>query len=376
MAMAMESGEQSRNIDLRDEPVDLLLAPIRGYEDKPVVSLTETVEPISEFFKDIQDYVYVALHNCQNPDDGLDQQESASIHLYTMQFHGGSSLYLLLNQSLRAEDREQLKPWFSFLKLFLTALYKLPSQSKRVWRCVKNIDLTSKYKTGTKFVWWGVSSCTTHIEVLQSNAFLGNHGERTIFSIDCINGKSIASHSYFKNKEKEIILMPGSYFEVIGQLNPAPQLHIIQLKEINPPMTFIKPPFSSSATNNLSSVIEKSNKFSQATSNIISKEIPLKSSMIYFYFSSQMISSKFYFHLDKKWKQDGIIVAGGNGKGNKLNQLFNPRGIFIDDDQTIYIADYDNHRMFNGNLMKRMVKLLQVEMVEEIERINCIFQQM
>jgi hypothetical protein len=39
------------------------------------------------------------------------------------------------------------------------------------------------------------------------------------------------------------------------------------------------------------------------------------------------------------------IVAGGNGEGNNYNQLSNPYQIFIDDNQTIYIADYFNHRI-------------------------------
>ncbi|CAF3414477.1 unnamed protein product, partial [Rotaria sp. Silwood2] len=45
-----------------------------------------------------------------------------------MHFDGGPSLYLLLNRSLRAAIRDDLKPWFLYLKLFLTALHKLPSQ--------------------------------------------------------------------------------------------------------------------------------------------------------------------------------------------------------------------------------------------------------
>ena len=163
-----------------------------------------------------------------------------------MQFDGGPSLYHLLNQSLRAENRGELIPWFSYLKLLLTAFYKLPSQGGIVWRGVRDVDLSSKYKKGTKFAWWGVSSCTTDIEVLESEQFLGKHGLRTLFSIDCINGKSIVKHSYFKNTEKEIILMPGSYFEVVGQLNSGSQLHIIQLKEITPPITLVKPPFTKS----------------------------------------------------------------------------------------------------------------------------------
>ena len=38
-------------------------------------------------------------------------------------------------------------------------------------------------------------------------------------------------------------------------------------------------------------------------------------------------------------------MAGGNGQGNGNNQLSNPWGLYIDDDQTIYIADQSNHRI-------------------------------
>ncbi len=46
-----------------------------------------------------------------------------------------------------------------------------------------------------------------------------------------------------------------------------------------------------------------------------------------------------------KWKQQGIIIAGGNGKGDQLNQLYNPEGIFIHENKTIFIADRGNHRI-------------------------------
>ena len=38
-------------------------------------------------------------------------------------------------------------------------------------------------------------------------------------------------------------------------------------------------------------------------------------------------------------------MAGGNGQGSGLNQLSDPRGSYVDDDQTIYVADYSNHRI-------------------------------
>ncbi|CAF4683096.1 unnamed protein product, partial [Rotaria socialis] len=48
-----------------------------------------------------------------------------------------------------------------------------------------------------------------------------------------------------------------------------------------------------------------------------------------------------------KWKQNGVTIAGGHGKGNATNQLSFPRGLFVDDDQTVVIADYSNHRIMH-----------------------------
>jgi len=50
----------------------------------------------------------------------------------------------------------------------------------------------------------------------------------------------------------------------------------------------------------------------------------------------------------KRWKKDekqGIVVAGGNGNGDKLNQLNNPGPIFVDREDSIYVSDRYNHRV-------------------------------
>jgi hypothetical protein len=225
----------TRFTDANYEPVAQDRAPLKGFEDAPIVPLEDTLKRVSTFFNRIEEEAWVAKENCQQPKEGLTQDESASIHLYTMQFKGGPSLFEVLNQNLRAENRDDLKPWFMFLKLFLTALHKLPSHAGKVWRGVRGIDLSDQYPKKKKFFWWGITSCTTELEVLESDNFLGKTGKRTLFSIDCQNGKSIALHSYFKNKEEEIILIPGSYFEVISLVSPAKGLHIIDIKEIEPP---------------------------------------------------------------------------------------------------------------------------------------------
>ncbi|CAF1218522.1 unnamed protein product [Adineta steineri] len=52
----------------------------------------------------------------------------------------------------------------------------------------------------------------------------------------------------------------------------------------------------------------------------------------------------------RRWKMgeynnEGIIVAGGNGEGNLLNQLNSPGSIFVDEDQSVYLSDRNNSRV-------------------------------
>ncbi|CAF3376559.1 unnamed protein product [Rotaria sp. Silwood2] len=44
-------------------------------------------------------------------------------------------------------------------------------------------------------------------------------------------------------------------------------------------------------------------------------------------------------------ENQGTVVAGGNGQGNRLDQLNNPRHIFVDRDQSVYVSDCSNHRV-------------------------------
>ncbi|CAF3670191.1 unnamed protein product [Rotaria sp. Silwood1] len=155
---------------------------------------------------------------------------------------GHRSLYSILNETLRVADREQLRPWFKYLKLILTALVKIPSTPQEtVWRGIRK-DLSSEFPRGTPVIWWGFSSCTTTLHVLENNLYLGYESSRTLFSIDAINAKNVRSHSFFRN-EDEVLLLPGTYMEVRSQFNPAPGLHIIHLKQMKPDSMLLEPPF-------------------------------------------------------------------------------------------------------------------------------------
>ncbi|CAF4078049.1 unnamed protein product, partial [Rotaria sordida] len=203
---------------------------LSGYEKQPLMSLEEALEPVDHLIEDLRRHVAIAKKHCTKPKDGLTQDESASIMIYGIEW-GESSLYKILNVALRSEDRHEIKPWFLYLKLFMTALHKLPSFQGIVWRAVQ-IDVSNQYTKGQYKVWWCVSSTTRDASVVES--FIDQSGKRTVFTIECKNGKLIKNHSQYPIDD-EVLLMPGSYFVVTSLFKPAVDMHIISLKEIDSP---------------------------------------------------------------------------------------------------------------------------------------------
>ena len=47
--------------------------------------------------------------------------------------------------------------------------------------------------------------------------------------------------------------------------------------------------------------------------------------------------------------KNGIVVAGGNGQGNQLNQLNCRTYLFVDEEQAVYVSDEKNHRVMKWN---------------------------
>jgi hypothetical protein len=114
-------------VDIRREPKQIL-EPISGYEQELLLSLEEACQPLEDILgMELKLYITVAKLNSKEPKDELTPNESASIYLYTMEWNETeNSLHAVLNQTLRTADRSKLRPWFKYLKLFFTALFKLP----------------------------------------------------------------------------------------------------------------------------------------------------------------------------------------------------------------------------------------------------------
>ena len=210
----------------------ILLDPISGYEEMPLVSLEQAVELLVLILSAIQTHASAAKLRCTKPADELTSGESAAITLYTIQwFPRNKCLYVALNDTLRlssADREEKLKPWYLYLRLFLNALMRLPLLHLTVFRGVK-LDLSGRYTESNTYIWWAFSSWATSSSVLKSNSFLGQTGTRTIFNIQCESARDIRKHSRYPT-ENEVLLLAATQFQVIGCLDQG-DLHIIQLKE-------------------------------------------------------------------------------------------------------------------------------------------------
>ena len=68
----------------------------------------------------------------------------------------------------------------------------------------------------------------------------------------------------------------------------------------------------------------------------------------------------YHFHpLDARWDQQGMTIAGKSGYGHRLDQLSAPFGIYIDDDnESIYIADYNNARILEWKANARSGRIV------------------
>ena len=140
----------------------------------------------------------------------LSEEEAKAINLYTQE----TNLYRKLNELLRTRSRRELKPLFPYLKLLLTALYKLPPIKTTVYRGVP-ANLAEFYPEDRDFVWWGFTSTSANIKHIQS--FLGTTGKRALFAIAVNEALDIQRYSAIGAEEERLVL-PGTCFEVKGVL--------------------------------------------------------------------------------------------------------------------------------------------------------------
>jgi hypothetical protein len=212
-----------------------------GYIAWKLLPIEETMKDVRNDLPEIDQFVKMAKRHCTYPNDhGLSKDEAAALYLYTMEMAEDACVYRLLNQTLRFEDRSKVRPWFAYLKLLHSAMSKLPNFKGTLWRGIDK-DVTKTFKKGQKITWWSVSSCSTSVNVIsgflgkvpENAMFLHEVPQSTLFNIQCSTGKSIQAFTCLPH-EDEVVLMPGTTFEVVGEPLQRPGgLNIIHLREIS-----------------------------------------------------------------------------------------------------------------------------------------------
>ena len=204
------------------------LSPIGAYYEHRLLPLEEALEPVKSYFSDLNRSIRDAKKYCCYPSThGLTKDESAAIYLYTME-GAEKSFYRIINEVLRTENRRKVVPWFGYLKLFDTALSKLPIARQNLWRGLDG-NLSGQFKKGDTLTWWSISSCSAELEVVKD--FMGSNKNATLLMIEAKTARDVTGYTSYPD-EKVLILRPGIELQVKGDISPHGALRIVHLTEL------------------------------------------------------------------------------------------------------------------------------------------------
>jgi hypothetical protein len=131
---------------------------LEGYQNQPLVPIDTAIQKLNGngVARSIsRDLSVVKERISKLSTNNLSIDESTAIYWYTKgKMSTNRPLYECLNNALRGKRLTEIKPYFPFLKLFVTSLSKLDSVEQMIYRGIKT-DLSEKYSVGKTFVWSG-----------------------------------------------------------------------------------------------------------------------------------------------------------------------------------------------------------------------------
>ncbi|MFJ4776534.1 macro domain-containing protein [Streptomyces sp. NPDC088762] len=215
-----------RLTSVKDE--GLVLPAITGVFDTPLMDFQDAVAPVAESLSGLAGHIErsrdFGKRRADEMSGSLSADAVAALYLYTCE----SAFYREINAVLRSPDRTRLKPYLAYLRLLFSAVSGLPAHTQPLWRGVA-LDLRAQYPVGRTVTWWGVSSCTSELNVARS--FLGSRGKRTLFEVTPAQAVGIRSFSAFTGEE-EYILTPGTQLKVTDVKSERGGLCTVRLTEV------------------------------------------------------------------------------------------------------------------------------------------------
>ncbi|CAF2930704.1 unnamed protein product [Rotaria sp. Silwood2] len=189
------------------------LALIDGYLNEPLLSLEEALEPFDGKIDQLSHYIKEAKMKCHYPSEhNLNHDESAAIYIYTMKW-GDWCLHDHLQAALNSKDQSTLKPWFKYLKLFKSALDKLPTAKAEIWQGAPfDEKLEEQLSSEPLSVYSSMCSCSLSANEI-TNYLQKTVGKKIILvGYQSVNGKLLTGHT--ANDLQEAIMWPGIRLEV------------------------------------------------------------------------------------------------------------------------------------------------------------------
>jgi uracil DNA glycosylase len=202
---------------------------ITGVFDTPLMDFKEAVAPVAKLLAGLDAYVKKSHEFGKQKSDsphahGMTSDEIAALYLYTCESH----FYRQINAALRNPDRTLSTPYRAYLRLFFSAVSRLPARKESLWRGVA-LDMRLQYPLGRVVTWWGVSSCSSQRGV--ALGFMGSRGNRTLFEVVPLRAVGIRHFSAFTGEE-EFVLPPGTQLKVADVKAERGGLCTVKLSEI------------------------------------------------------------------------------------------------------------------------------------------------
>ncbi|ARE78748.1 uracil-DNA glycosylase [Streptomyces sp. Sge12] len=214
-----------RLTSVKDE--GLVLPSITGVFDTPLTDFQDAVAPVAAMLSGLAGHIDrsrdFGKRRADETSAGLSADAIAALYLYTCE----SAFYREINAVLRSPDRTRVTPYLPYLRLLFSAVSGLPAHTQPLWRGV-SLDLRAQYPVGRTVTWWGVSSCTSELNVARS--FLGSRGKRTLFEVTPAKAVGIRRFSAFTGEE-EYILAPGTQLKVTDVKSERGGLCTVRLTE-------------------------------------------------------------------------------------------------------------------------------------------------
>ncbi|CAF3580024.1 unnamed protein product [Rotaria sp. Silwood1] len=325
----IEKNSTLRFVDFGALPKQIL-ALIEGYEQVPLVTLEEAVKPLVKIVSRVERNVKVMKENCQELEGGLTIDESASIMLYTYEsMQHEDSLHVKLNETLRSEQQGHLNPWFPYLRLILTALARLSSQRFHLLR-ESSIDIhpNARWQQNGIIVAEG-NEYGNGINQLYNPRIFYVDDDQTIYVADSSNHR----------------IVEWKWGMIHGQVVASGNEKGSGTHQLSYPQDVIVDKESDSliiCDNSKRRVVRWSRRNGTRGAPIISNISCWSLTIDKNEFLCVVDNGKHEVRRYRRGESQKTVVADGNGKGNRLDQLSYPHYEFIDRDHSVYVSECEN----------------------------------